>query len=127
MSYDLEQIVQQFQIDGQIGTIGPFGSGHINDTYCVVSEQAGVAVRYVLQRINHMIFKDPPKLMENVRRVTDHIRGKLQSQKSDIADRQLVVINTKDGTGCYADADGNYWRMYNLIENAVTFNQLETP
>jgi hypothetical protein len=127
VSYDLEKIVQQFQIDGQINSISPFGSGHINDTYCVVSEQAGVAARYVLQRINHTIFKAPPKLMGNVRRVTDHIRGKLQSQKSDMADRQLVVIDAKDGTGCYADTDGNYWRMYNLIENAVTLDQLETP
>ncbi len=127
MSYDLEQIARQFQVDGQIGTIAPFGSGHINDTYCVVSEQTGVAVRYVLQRINHTIFKDPVALMDNVRRVTDHIRGKLKAQKSDIADRQLVVIEAKDGTACYADADGNYWRMYNLIEDAVTFDQLETP
>jgi len=127
LKYDFKEIVQQFLIDGHVCEISPFGTGHINDTYCVVSEQGDVRRRYVLQRINHAIFKDPPKLMENVRRVTDHIRQKLQTQDAAMAARQLIVVDTEDGTGCYRDAQGNYWRMYNLIENAVTFDQLETP
>lgn len=127
MSCDLKEIVQQFQMDGQVTDISPFGTGHINDTYCVVSDQAGRQVRYVLQRINHTIFKNPVELMENIRRATDHIRQKLQAQGSELAGRQLVVIDTQDGAGCYTDAQGNYWRVYNLIENAVTFDQLETP
>ena len=37
----------------------PYGSGHINDTYCAVFDQGGARVRYILQRINHNIFKNP--------------------------------------------------------------------
>ncbi len=127
MSYDLEQVVQQFQIDGQVTNISPFGAGHINDTYCVVSDQAGRQVRYVLQRINHAIFKNPVEVMDNIRRVTTHIHQKLKNQSSELAERQVVVIDTQDGAGCYTDAQGNFWRMYNMIENAVTFDRLETP
>ena len=41
----------------------PYGSGHINDTYCVSFDQAGQRIRYVLQRINTHVFKDPHALM----------------------------------------------------------------
>jgi hypothetical protein len=35
-------------------------------------DQAGQRVRYVIQRINHNVFKQPVQLMENVERVTKH-------------------------------------------------------
>jgi hypothetical protein len=47
-----------FHIYGEFLSAEPYGTGHINDTYCVVFHQAGVPVRYILQRINHSIFKN---------------------------------------------------------------------
>lgn len=127
MNYDLELIAQQFKVDGKIETVDPLGSGLINDTFCVVSKKADGPKRYVLQRINHVIFKNPVQVMENICRVTEHIRAKLKKQRSKSADRQVVVITTKNDECCYADPDGNYWRMYNLVRNAMTLDKLETP
>ncbi|MBQ2385085.1 MAG: mucin desulfatase, partial [Clostridia bacterium] len=45
----------------------PYGNGHINDTFLVVCK---CGKRYILQRINHQIFKKPQEIMENICAVT---------------------------------------------------------
>ena len=123
--FDLKKIFENFQVDGTFLQAEPYGSGHINDTFTVNCMQNGQNRRYILQRINHEIFKNPPAMMENIIRVTDHICGKLQTQDPVLADRQLRVINTYGDAGCYKDENGNYWRVYNLIENAYTCDVME--
>jgi len=125
MQHNLKSIAKHFHIEGSFHNAKPFGSGHINDTFMVVCEKDGKAFRYVLQRINHEIFKNPPAMMENIIRVTNHIREKLQSYDRGLVARQLMVIHTDNNTGCYKDENGNYWRMYNLIENAFTRDVME--
>lgn len=53
---DLLSIVSHFQMQGTVREIKPLGSGLINDTYKVTTAEAG-AQDYVLQRINHAIFR----------------------------------------------------------------------
>ena len=126
MEHDVESIAANFALDGRLTEAEPFGSGHINDTYSLTCQKDGRAKRYVAQRINHEIFKNPPAMMENIRRVTEHIRRKLQGPDAELACRQLEVIDTKAGGGCFKDERGNYWRVYNRIENAVTYDTLES-
>ena len=76
----MNDVAQHFQIYGDFISAEPYGSGHINDTYCVVFHQAGVSVRYIFQRINHNIFKNPVALMENVQRVTTHLAHRAVSR-----------------------------------------------
>ena len=104
----------------------PYGSGHINDTYCVTFNQGGTSVRYILQRINHNIFKNPAALMENVQRVTAHLGGKLANQPES-SRRALTLILTRNGAAYHRDAEGNFWRAYIFIEKARTFDAVETP
>jgi len=66
-------------------------------------------------------------MMENICRVTEHIRRKLTDQRSDLAPRQLVVVHTHDGAAYFKDENGNYWRTYNRIEDAVTCETLDSP
>lgn len=124
MQHDLKTIARQFQISGEPGTICPVGAGHINDTFSVPLLRDGVTVRYILQRINHDIFRDPSSLMDNVVRVTEHIRSKVAAKNPDVLSRQLRVIATCDGWGYYQCPNGCYWRMYNQIENTVTYDVL---
>ena len=63
-------MAREFQIDGDFLNAIPYGSGHINDTYRVLFQQAGAPVSFLLQRINHNVFKNPVALMENIQRVT---------------------------------------------------------
>jgi len=127
MEHDIQHLAENFNLDGKLIRHKSFGSGHINDTYCLTCEQDGGEIHYILQRINHEVFKNPPQMMENIRRVTNHIRQKLQEQQNKLASRQIVVIDTKDGSDFYLDNRGNYWRLYNRIENAVTYDTIESP
>ncbi len=127
MKYDISAVSARFKVDGEYLGGEPYGSGHINDTFAVRFNQDGKTVRYILQRINHSIFKQPALLMENLVRVTDHIRGKLEAATADDIERRvLTLIPTKDGGNYYVDAVGNHWRMYVFIEGATTYDELET-
>jgi hypothetical protein len=123
MEYELPAVLGRFQVDGTLEDIRPFGSGHINDTFAAVFTQNGVPVRYVLQRINHYVFKQPDRLMDNIERVTKHIRGKLLAEGcTDIARRVLNIVYTKAGRCLTQDSQGNYWRVFDLIDNARTYD-----
>ncbi|MHC4439144.1 MAG: hypothetical protein ACYS3S_17450 [Planctomycetota bacterium] len=94
MEHDIKSIAENFNLAGKLIQYEPFGSGHINDTYCLTCEKDNRQIHYILQRINHEVFKNPPQMMENIRRVTNHIRRKLQKQQNKLTSRQLVVIES---------------------------------
>jgi hypothetical protein len=124
----LKSVSAQFEIDGDFIYAEPYGSGHINDTFLMTMHQAGISVRYIVQRINHKIFKNPPKLMENIQRVTTHLRFKLiEDGFKDVSRRVLTLSMTKNGHSFYLDQDGQYWRIYLFIENARTYDSVQTP
>src|SRR5947209_6104797 len=83
-THDVRSVAREFQIYSEFVEAAPYGSGHINDTYCAVFDQAGARVRYILQRINHKIFTNPPALMENIQRVTSHLAAKLSHEEDFI-------------------------------------------
>jgi hypothetical protein len=125
--HDLRAVAAAFDFRGDFVSGEPYGSGHINDTYAVVFDQAGARVRYILQRINHNIFRDPASLMENVRRVTEHQKRKLgEAGASDASRRALTIVPALDGASHHRDAGGNVWRCYLFIEGASTHDLIET-
>ncbi len=126
MEHDVKAVAANFKLAGELASAEVFGSGIINDTYNLTCNDKGIERRYILQRINHLVFTKPMEMMENIRRVTQHIRSKLEDTDPALAERQLVVIDTEDGTGCFKDDKGNYWRAYNRVENAVTYDTLES-
>jgi Ser/Thr protein kinase RdoA (MazF antagonist) len=124
-SHDLSSIVGGFAVEGAFQGAAPYGSGHINDTYAVRCATAAGVRRYLLQRINHRVFKDPAKLMENISRVTRHLRSRIEAAGGD-ADRQaLTLVPTTGGGPVLSDAAGNFWRMYLFIEGARTYDVVE--
>lgn len=125
MKHDVRAVARNFQIYGEFRAAGPYGSGHINDTYCVEFEQAGAPVRYILQRINHNVFKNPVALMENVQRVTAHLASKL-GDAPDASRSVLTLVPARDGRAWYVDAEGNHWRTYFFIEKARTYDAIES-
>ena len=128
MNYDLHEMASRFQFKGLLTSIEPFGTGHINDTFRVNCDEEGVSRRFVLQRINHHIFKNLDQLMDNIVRVTEHIKNKLQQQRvDDIGRKALSVIPTIDGKNCYRDNNGNYWRACSYISNGRTYDRVLSP
>lgn len=124
----LQEIAAQFDLDGRFLTGSAFGSGHINDTCQVQFEAGGKVTRYVLQRINTAIFRQPEWLMENILRVTRHQRQKLQAAgTAEIERRVLNFLPTRSGAWFHTDASGGCWRLCHLVEGSHTCDIIESP
>jgi aminoglycoside phosphotransferase (APT) family kinase protein len=124
---DLQAIAANFDIRGRFMDGRMHGSGHINDTFAVRFDDGGNRVRHVLQRVNQTVFKNVPALMENVDRATRHISASLERQ--DIPDRSrraMTLIRTRDGSTYHVDPAGEYWRAYQFVEGATSYDLLTT-
>ena len=129
MNYDLREVCANFALRGDYVIGMPFGTGHINDTNAVTCDQGGTLVRYIVQRINTNVFRQPEQLMENFERVTSHLRGKLRRERETnpaTRRRTLELVPAKDGRPFVRDAAGNFFRCYVFVENARTYDILET-
>lgn len=115
----LNEILSHFSVEV---TIEPYGNGHINDTYLT-----GSSPRYILQRINTNVFKNPKEVMDNILNVTEHVRKKIIAAGGDPERETLRVIKTKTGENYYEAKNGDCYRMYNYIENSVSYDITETP
>ena len=129
---NLQEIVSRFEITGKVTDVKPMGEGLINDTYKVFVEGFDKP-KYVLQRINNAIFQDVDMLMDNINKVTHHIRNKgkntlrfypTKSNKfyylSEIS--PLPTVGRND-----TKIDGEkYWRLMDFVPDSITY-QAVTP
>ena len=126
MQMNPETAARQFLTTGSIVSIMPHGSGHIHDTYLV--RTVGGEHDYILQRINHDIFKDIQGMMLNIRHVTEHLRKKLSSMPGHDPFREtLNLVRTKDQEDYYRDTEGGYWRMFVFIPGMKVYEAADTP
>ena len=123
-----------FALPGPVESVSPYGSGHINDSYLVVCGGSAPPPRFILQRLNTDIFREPERLMENVERVTRHVRTKLEAGGVDDFDaavdldrRRLTLVPARDGRSFTRDGAGNVWRVYRFVEGATSRDAVTTP
>jgi len=113
-----QSVFEHFDVKGSFISCQPTGKGHINDTLLVKTDDPGCP-GYILQRINHGIFTNVPKLMENISRVTAHLKNKLaQSGGENSNEKVLDLVRTKQGLTYVQDAAGNYWRCYHYCPHS---------
>jgi Ser/Thr protein kinase RdoA (MazF antagonist) len=117
---ELEAVGRAFGAQGRFAGAARLGSGHINDTYLATWESGPL----VHQRINHLIFKNPFQVMENIQRVTEHQRRKLAERPGRQA---LTCLPTRDGGLLFIDAAGHYWRSYAFLQGARSYDVVEAP
>lgn len=123
-----EDVAGAFAIRGSMLGSRPFGGGHINDTFVAAYGQAGTRVRYLFQRINDRIFREPWKVMENIGRVCSAAEARLRDEGvPDGSRRALTVVEARDGRPYHIDAAGATWRCYLFIEGARTYDIIGSP
>ena len=124
----LQEISKKFQIYGEILHAETLKIGHINETYTATYDQGGTRVRYIHQKINRNVFRNPAGVMKNVMRVTTHLRKKLESRSPrDLTRRSLVVIPTRDGKSYYENGDSEVWRTFVFVEGVETYEAVQSP
>jgi hypothetical protein len=114
---DFSGLFAVFAASGTLDSAETFGSGHIHETFRLRTRERECP-DYILQRVNHHIFKDIPRLMENIVRVTVHIRGKLEAVPGAEPEREVVtVIPSRTGRLFHLDGEGGFWRCFLFIEH----------
>lgn len=122
-----QEAIAAFPIKGVCVSAERYGNGHINDTFLVETEENGKQYAYVLQRMNHEIFKDPIALCENVLGVTSYLKEKIIEAGGDPARETLNLVPSKSGDVVYKDSIGCYWRMYDFIGDGKCLDLVEKP
>lgn len=122
----IDEVINAYALPGTLIDKQPHGNGHINDTFLLTYDTPTGTRKYILQRMNHAIFKDPPALMENVSHVTDYLRQVIIRRGGDPDRETLNVIRTADDSVYYVDSSQNYWRMFLFIEDTICLEQVES-
>lgn len=113
MDINLVNIVNQFQIIGKPISIEPYGNGHINRTYLLITDKK----HYILQKINNYVFKDVDLLMNNIFVVTEYIRS--------IGQESMVIVKTNKNELYYKENDNSYWRIYEFVMNTICYEGVD--
>jgi aminoglycoside phosphotransferase (APT) family kinase protein len=122
------ELIDEFHIGGKWRETHPYGSGHINDTFAVRYDEAGLESRYILQRINTEVFPDLDALSGNLERITNHLRAKISDREIREPERRcLRVIETRAGNPYLIDAAGQAWRMFRFIDGTRSVDRIENP
>ena len=116
---ELMEVINSFDFGGKLEEVGIFGNGHINETYCAVFSTEAGQKRYILQKMNKQIFKDPVGLMENISGVTSWLKKKILENGGDAERETLNIVNDRAGAPYFVDKEGEYWRAYLFIEALI--------
>ena len=124
----IKNVIRFFQFDGKYVDAEELHSGNVNNTYHLRYRTAdGTQNEYVLQQINTYAFKHPEDVMDNIVRVTAHLRKTLEAQGESTENRVLTCVPTQTGEYMYCDAQNRYWRAYYYIRDAVAYDRVEKP
>lgn len=126
MVEDIRKIVDQFDIDGILIDIKCINNGNINKTFIGTYKMSdGSEKKFIFQKINTTVFKEPYKLMKNIENITTWIEKKSKFCE-DTKHPCLTVIPTinKKSLAFVLDNNGEkqYYRAYNCIENSISYN-----
>jgi len=93
--------------------------GLINSSYKVSNKEYHYS--FLLQQINHDVFKNPQDVQDNYQLLWNYIRD----EKLD-----LIIPEPKyflENSNLYCDSHQNYWRVFEFIENSKMLSIAGTP
>lgn len=119
MNIELAQsLVTQF-FPGAISTPPvPLGEGLINQTWQLETSNG----RWLLQKINTALFRNPEALMDNMAAIARHLVN-----DAEYPLRVAAPVSTSDGRLFYTDPDGDCWRIFPFFDNTFAPERLPTP
>ena len=120
MDKKLQEVCRLFKIEDTYVGYETVQMGNVNKTYKVdFLLPDGKPKSFLVQNVNTYAFREPVGLMENIDRVTEHIRAKRPGKTA------LHFHHTHDRKTYVVDGE-NFWRMTNYIDS-VTYNSVKDP
>lgn len=122
---NLAEIARQFAPSHGTLTVQSFGNGNINDTF-IVNLDSNPA-RFILQRINTQVFRQPKLVMQNMRTATEHVVRHLGERPTAAGRRWDVpqVLLTQQGHDHWIETDGSFWRAISFIEASRSLDTVQ--
>ena len=120
----LNQIIEKFPEIKNVESVKPLTAGLINQTYLVTTQDD--TPNFILQCINHNIFKNVDLLQNNIECVTSHIRKKLEAAGEKDLDRKVLRFAVADNGKTYYFDGEKYWRACVFVEGSLTLDAV-TP
>lgn len=117
------ELARIFQIKGEITNIESISFGHINSTHSVTVQDGHKTNRYVFQKINLFVFKNPKRIMKNIESITRHIAARLEEEGKS-RDFVMHFLYTDEGKNYYLEDQG-FWRVSEYVLNTVTYTTCE--
>ena len=93
-----------------------YGNGLINQTWKIIC----AGKEYLLQQINHQVFRHPPDIMDNYRLLSGYF-------KTNHPDYLFVAPLTTMDNRNYVMDEKNYYRMFPFVENSYSCNEVSKP
>lgn len=121
------QVFSQFDIGGVFHSVEELKRGHINRTYIGYWDVGGVRKRFIHQSVNHRVFTDIDALMGNLEIVTRELRDDLSTRGNVSGETTLSLIRTVSGATYLKDEQGEFWRTFEFIEDAVSYDVCPNP
>jgi Ser/Thr protein kinase RdoA (MazF antagonist) len=123
----VKESAAQFEIPGHFAEAASYGRGHIHDTYLLRFEDSARSARYILQRINTRVFRDPAALMDNLSRICSSQRRELERERANDPERRhLRLVATTEGRTHWIDPEGGHWRCFHFQEGTRSLDRVET-
>ena len=113
----LTAVLQAFGYAIEDCNIALLGNGLINKTYLVKADDK----RFVLQRINQQVFKQPLAVINNADLISRHLNIKHQQQLYPL--KPIWQLGSQDNKS-YVKVQGHYWRSLNYIPNCYTLEAM---
>lgn len=120
----MQNIIKHYEFADETVKVEPFGNGHINKTFLVITEKS--KQKYILQQINTNVFKKPVEVMENIELITNHIREFAAAEAEDPSRAALEIVRTITNK-TFMRIDTMFWRCYKYVEGAKTYEIIENP
>lgn len=116
----MRAVAARFDLPGRVQAAEPLARGYIHDSYVLTVGTRAALRRFLLQRINTDVFPRPAEVMGNIRRVTEHMRRRLEAESCrDAGRRVLTLVPTRGGKAFCRDEAGSYWRIYHFVEGTT--------
>jgi Ser/Thr protein kinase RdoA (MazF antagonist) len=123
MLSEIAAVLSFFSLPGNPVKAEPYGSGLINDTFLCEFQENGMPRKYLLQRINTSVFKQPEAVMRNIEAVSAHVMRKLRRSGQVDPERLFPsLVFTRAGQSFVRDTTGGCWRLFHFLEQGEVFD-----
>ena len=120
LTNEIKTAFNAFERGGNIVSVNQITAGLINATYLIETDKKE---KYILQKINTFVFKNPDELMENIVGVTKYITEKIKENGGDYKRENLNFLPCNSGKYYFRDENNDAWRMYIYVDEALTYNK----